>query len=159
MVYSAHLPVLKNMFESRALTIDLYQNDGMNFLRKRPNEILVDVQLSSISNMHMAYHKLRRRGAFDFPILSVAVALHLSAGGICTDAKIVLGAVASAPLRAVAAEACLLGERLTDERIEAAADLAFQVAKPLDNTDITLSYRKHMVRVYVVRALHDAVGQ
>ena len=39
-----------------------------------------------------------------------------------------------------------------------AAQAAFQPAKPLDNTDLTLSYRKKMVRVYVARALCQLAG-
>ena len=70
----------------------------------------------------------------------------------------VLGAVASAPLLASRAAAVLVGQRLTPEVIDAAAQAAFQPAKPLDNTDLTLSYRKKMVRVHVARVLRHLAG-
>jgi 4-hydroxybenzoyl-CoA reductase subunit beta len=107
----------------------------------------------------MVYKKLRRRGSFDFPILGAAVALRQAEDGTVTEANIVLGAVASYPLKAVEAEALLLGQQLTDEVIEEAAKLAFKPAKPLDNTDMSHPYRKQMVQVYVARALREAVGQ
>jgi CO/xanthine dehydrogenase FAD-binding subunit len=70
----------------------------------------------------------------------------------------VLGAVASYPIKATAAEELLVGQRLNDEVIEEAARVAFKPAKPLDNTDMGHPYRKQMVQVYVARALRDAAG-
>ena len=43
--------------------------------------------------------------------------------------------------------------------VGAAADAAFRPAKPMDNTDFTLAWRKEMVRVHVQRALQDIRGQ
>jgi 4-hydroxybenzoyl-CoA reductase subunit beta len=106
----------------------------------------------------MTYKKLRRRGSFDFPILGVAVALRQDENGACVEANIVLGAVASYPIKATAAEELLVGQKLNDEVIEEAAKAAFKPAKPLDNTDMGHPYRKQMVQVYVARALRDAAG-
>jgi len=134
----------------------LYNDDGIQFLTKAPNEILVDIEIPDASGVRMTYKKLRRRGSFDFPILGVAVALRQNKAGICTEANIVLGAVASYPIKATDAEAVLVGQKLTEEVIEAAAKLAFRPAKPLDNTDMGHPYRKQMSRVYVARALREA---
>ena len=62
---------------------------------------------------------------------------------------LVLNGVGSAPVRAREAERLLRGQRLTDEAIRAAADLAFKPAKPLDNTDFENAWRKKMVKVFV----------
>ena len=136
----------------------LYQDDGMAYLGKRHEEILTDILLPPAADLRMQYYKLRRREAFDFPILSVAIALRLADNGACTEARVVLGAVASAPILATEAAAVLVGQRLTPEVIEAAAAAAFKPAKPLDNTDLLLSYRKKMVRVHVARTLRELVG-
>jgi 4-hydroxybenzoyl-CoA reductase subunit beta len=138
---------------------DLYCDDGMRYLGKRHDEIVTHILLPPVADgLVMRYVKIRRRGAFDFPILSVAVALCVDDAGLCTEARIVLGAVASAPLLASSAAAVLVGQRLTPEVIDAAAQAAFQPAKPLDNTDLTLSYRKKMVRVHVARVLCQLAG-
>ena len=135
---------------------DLYCDDGISYLGKRHDEIVTHILLPPVApDLRMRYVKIRRRGAFDFPILGVAVALRLDTAGLCTEARIVLGAVASAPLVASRAAAVLVGQRLTPEVIDAAAQAAFQPAKPLDNTDLTLSYRKKMVRVHVTRVLRQ----
>jgi 4-hydroxybenzoyl-CoA reductase subunit beta len=76
----------------------------------------------------------------------------------CTDARIVLGAVESYPIEAGHAASLLIGQRLTPEVIAAAAQAAARPARPLDNTDMSLSYRKKMVPVYVARALRQATG-
>lgn len=136
----------------------LYRDDGIEYLTKAPQEILTEIMIPPAAGLRTTYLKLRRRGAFDFPILGVAVALRLTEGTICTHAKIVLGAVESYPVEARQAEALLVGQRLTPEVMEAAAQAAARPAKPLDNTDMALSYRKKMVPVYVARALQQAVG-
>ena len=66
-----------------------------------------------------------------------------------------LGAVASRPLRVKGAEDLLRGKPLTEESMRAAADLAWRIAKPMDNTDLTLGWRKDIVRPEVVRALRS----
>jgi CO/xanthine dehydrogenase FAD-binding subunit len=70
----------------------------------------------------------------------------------------VLGAVSSQPVLAAAAAEVLRGRKLTPELIEEAAVSAYHPAKPLDNTDLTLAYRKRMARVFVSRALRELAG-
>jgi CO/xanthine dehydrogenase FAD-binding subunit len=53
------------------------------------------------------------------------------------------------------AGAALVGTDLSDEAIAAAAAAAYRPAKPMDNTDFDLSWRKQMTRVYVTRALAE----
>src|SRR2546422_5924142 len=72
-----------------------------------------------------------------------------------TEARIVLGGVASWPQEMPEAAAALAGTALEDAAIAAAAEAAYRPAKPLDNTDFDLSWRKQMTRVYVTRALEE----
>jgi CO/xanthine dehydrogenase FAD-binding subunit len=136
---------------------DLYANDGMHYLTKEPDEILTSITLPPSDGWRSSYWKLRRRGAFDFPVAAAAVAARLE-GRRVIDARIVLGAVASRPLEAERAEALLEGEDLTDELIGTAAATASEVAKPMDNTDFELVWRKKMVRSLVSHALHEIRG-
>jgi 4-hydroxybenzoyl-CoA reductase subunit beta len=136
----------------------LYANDGKDYLLKSSDEILVSIHLPSRDNWRMAYWKMRRRGSIDFPILGVAVALELDAEGICTAARIVLGAVASQPVSADEAASKLIGNKITPELVQDVAQGAYKLAKPLDNTDMALSYRNKMSRMYVAGALSEAAG-
>src|SRR5207245_1615104 len=106
--------------DTRPLALnDLYRNDGINYLARQPNEILTRVSLPSLMGWRSTYWKLRRRGAFDFPVLSVAAAAKIGSDGTVEDARIVLGAVASRPLLAAPASKALAGGPLSDARIAA----------------------------------------
>jgi 4-hydroxybenzoyl-CoA reductase subunit beta len=135
----------------------LFKDDGIDYLTRRPDEILTELALPSDEGWASVYLKLRRRGSFDFPVLGVAAAVRRE-GEIVREARIVLGAVASQPREAAAAGAALVGERLTSETITRVADLAAGPARPLDNTDFTHPYRKKVTRVYVARALARLAG-
>jgi 4-hydroxybenzoyl-CoA reductase subunit beta len=135
----------------------LYRDDGIAYLTKQPGELLTDIMLPPANGRRSAYLKLRRRGSFDFPVLGVAVALAME-GDVVTEARIVLGAVASLPREAVEAGRLLAGQRLTAELIEEVAARAAGPSRPLDNTDLTHPYRKKMTRVFVRRALRGLAG-
>jgi 4-hydroxybenzoyl-CoA reductase subunit beta len=126
----------------------LYREDGIAYVARERDEVLVDVTLPPPAGVRSHYGKLRRRGAFDFPVLGVATAGRVL-DGVLADVSIVLNGVGSAPVRARAAEDLLRGRPLTEESIRAAADLAFKPAKPLDNTDFENAWRKKMVKVFV----------
>jgi 4-hydroxybenzoyl-CoA reductase subunit beta len=133
----------------------LYRNDGIEYLAKSPDELLVSYHLPAANGWRATYRKLRRRDSFDFPVLGVAARIDVANDGTVKAARIVLGAVASYPQEVPAAADAIVGTRLDDSAIGAAADAAYRPAKPMDNTDLTLSWRKEMVRVYVQRALQD----
>jgi 4-hydroxybenzoyl-CoA reductase subunit beta len=126
----------------------IYKDDGIAYLHKERDEVLTDLLLPPVDGWRSHYGKLRRRGAFDFPVLGVATAVRLD-GDVVAEARVVLNGVGSAPLHAREAEAFLVGKRLDAETARAAGDLAWKPAKPLDNTDFEHSWRKKMVKVYV----------
>lgn len=144
---------------SRTVAVeDLYQNDGMRYLTRKPDEILTAVTVPDQAGWRSTYWKLRRRGSFDFPVASAAVAARLDAGGHVDAIRIVLGAVASRPLASTQAESLVTGRRLTDDVIAEAAEAAYGIAKPMDNTDYELVWRKKMVRALVKSALCEIRG-
>jgi 4-hydroxybenzoyl-CoA reductase subunit beta len=161
MALGAKVTLLSKKDGPRELPLsDLYVNDGMNYMTRRPDEVLTHVLLPPAAGWKSVYWKLRRRGSFDFPVLSVAAAVKLGPSGVVEDARVVLGAVASRPLDARDAAAALLGKSLGDDAvIAAAADAAFDHAKPMDNTDFVLHWRKRVVREFVTYALRELRGE
>jgi 4-hydroxybenzoyl-CoA reductase subunit beta len=133
---------------------DLYANDGIRYLTKDPDELLTEVRLAKPTGWAGSYRKLRRRGSFDFPVLGVGAAVARE-GDVVTAARLVLGGVASAPLRLTASEEILRGRPLTEESISEAAQAAAGPARPMDNTDFSFLWRKQMVSRYVALALRD----
>jgi len=149
-----------------------YNDDGIDYLKKRPDELLVDIHLPPTNGWRASYQKLRRRGAFDFPVLGVAAYVRYetsanrtlpngrvsavdSSGQRVADAKIVLGGIAPSPIEVSEAGKELVGHRLDDDHIRAAAEAAYIKARPLDNTDFVYQWRKQMARQYTIRALQE----
>jgi 4-hydroxybenzoyl-CoA reductase subunit beta len=133
----------------------LYQNDGIDYLSRMPDEILTEVRVPA--GWKSSYWKLRRRGSFDFPILGVAAALRFD-HEIITEARIALGAVASRPFLVEKAGAFLKGKKLTDEVIAEAAGMVANRAKPMDNTDMDLYWRKEVADDFAGYALREVRG-
>src|SRR6185295_9938649 len=132
-----------------------YNDDGIDYLKKRPDELLVAIELPPANGWRASYQKLRRRGAFDFPVLGVAAYLKISNGTVIDDAKIVLGGIAPSPIQVDAAAQALIGHELNQDQIHAAAEAAYVKARPLDNTDFVYQWRKQMARQYTIRALTE----
>jgi 4-hydroxybenzoyl-CoA reductase subunit beta len=158
MALGARVRLVSRSGEREVALSDLYNNDGINYIKRRPDEILAEVLLDSLHGWKSTYWKLRRRGSFDFPILSVAAAARLSSQGVVEDARIVVGSAASRPLVAVAAAKSLLGRSLNPETIAEAAALAARIAKPLDNTDFDMTWRKRVTAEFVTYALRELRG-
>ena len=133
----------------------LYRDDGIDYLAKQPFEVVTQLRLPPADGVRSAYVKLRRRGSIDFPIAGAAVALRMD-GDEVESCRIVLSAVASHPVECRAADDFLARQRLTEETITAAAELAAKPAKPLDNADMAHFWRKRMVKVVVEQALRKA---
>jgi 4-hydroxybenzoyl-CoA reductase subunit beta len=143
--------------EREVALADLYNNDGIDYLARRSDEILTEIILPPAEGWRSTYWKLRRRGAFDFPVLGVGAAVRMAPDGTVEDARIVLGAVASRPIVTKASE-LLAGRKLTDDVIAEVAAKVASRAKPLDNTDLEIYWRKEVVPSFVGYALRQVRG-
>jgi len=154
----ARVRLVSRSGEREVLLSDLYNNDGIDYIKRRPDEILAEVVLDSLREWKSTYWKLRRRGSFDFPVLSVAAAARLSRDNVVEDARIVVGSAACRPLAATEAAKSLLGRSLNQSSIQEATALAARIAKPLDNTDFDMTWRKRVTAEFVTYALHELRG-
>lgn len=93
-----------------------------------PNEFITHVIIprAGPNATYVVLHK----ASHDWPVGLASVALTVQ-GDTCTAARICLGAVAPIPLRAAAAEAALVGHKITEQAAEKAADAAVADARPL----------------------------
>ena len=78
-------------------------------------------------------------------------------GKLFKKVRIGLAAVAPTPLFAEAAGEQLTGQSINDENIEAAAEAAKAIARPISDMRGTAEFRTHLVGVLVKRALNGAV--
>ena len=137
---------------------DLYRNDGIEYLARGPDEILTEIRLPDSTGWQSTYWKLRRRGSFDFPVLGVAAAVKAARDGTVEEARIALGAVASRPFLVAKAGELLVGRKLNDETIAEVAAAVGSRAKPLDNADMDIYWRKQVTPDFVGYALRELRG-
>jgi 4-hydroxybenzoyl-CoA reductase subunit beta len=146
---------------TRAIPIStLYRDDGIDYMTKRPDEVLTTIRVpaeSGAGRCRSAFWKLRRRGAIDFAVLSVATAVWLDPGETVERAEVWLGAVASLPVPVPEATE-LVGKKLTEETIAPIAEAARRIATPMDNTDFQAQWRGIMTARYTEAALHEIAG-
>jgi CO/xanthine dehydrogenase FAD-binding subunit len=152
----AKAKLVSSQGEREVALADLYRNDGIDYLTRRADEILTEVSIPS--GWISSYWKLRRRGSFDFPVLGVAVAARLAKDGTVEEARIALGAAASRPFLVDKAGEFLKGKRLTDEVIAETSTLVASRAKPMDNTDLDLYWRKDVASAFAGYALREVRG-
>jgi CO/xanthine dehydrogenase FAD-binding subunit len=88
----------------------------------------------------------------------VAAAARVATGGVIEEACVTIGCAASRPLIAEEAARFLLGRSLNAETVAEAAVLAARIAKPLDNTDFDMSWRKKVTAEFVTYALCEVRG-
>ncbi|MCD9195222.1 FAD binding domain-containing protein [Streptomyces albireticuli] len=90
------------------------------------------------------YRKVRERASYAFAIGSVAAALDVE-GGVVREARLALGAVASRPWRARAAERALTGARADGEAFAAAADAELAAANPLPRNAYKVALTRNLM--------------
>ncbi|WP_032772179.1 FAD binding domain-containing protein [Streptomyces sp. NRRL F-2202] len=100
------------------------------------------------------YRKVRERASYAFAIGSVAAALTVE-DGVVREARLALGAVASRPWRARAAEAVLTGAPADGASFAAAADAELAAARPLPHN----GYKVTLMRNLVVSVLTELAGE
>jgi 4-hydroxybenzoyl-CoA reductase subunit beta len=154
----AKVKLVSSSGERLLAAADLYHDDGMRHLNKKPEELLTEIHLPPANGWRATYWKLRRRGSFDFPVLGVATCLKLAEDGTAEDVRIILGGVGSHPIAATGSEKAITGKKLTAESIQEASMAAYPAAKPLDNTDFAMAWRKDMTRYYVAGTLRELAG-
>jgi carbon-monoxide dehydrogenase medium subunit len=122
-----------------------------------PDEVLVEFAIPA-PGAHAGGQYLRHTPRRELDIAVVGVASQLTmTDGRCAKARIVLASVAPTPVRATAAERALEGQAITPERIERAATLAIEAAKPITDQRGSVEFRKHLVRVLTRRTLTTAL--
>jgi len=134
----------------RAIAVTEFYNPMGNSLRR--GEMVTEIEVPSVGNeSRQAFLKFTLRKPVDFAIVSVATVITLR-GGVCTDARIALGAVAAGPVRATKAEKILVG-RPVDEKVAAdAAEEALAGAKPLSMNAYKIEIAKTLVKRAILQS-------
>jgi carbon-monoxide dehydrogenase medium subunit len=99
-----------------------------------------------------AYLRFIPRTEMDIAVVGCAVNVTLDAGGTCTDAQVVLGAVAPTQLVVEDAAKALIGHKLDDATLQALDQAAQRACKPISDKRGTIEYRTKIAGVLARRA-------
>jgi len=111
-----------------------------------PDELVTEIQIPKPQDgVRQNYLKFTLRSPIDFGIVSVASVIALEAG-ICTDARIALGAVAPSPVRAKKAEEVIKGRPIDPDAASEAAEQAVADARPLSMNAYKIEITKTLVK-------------
>lgn len=136
---------------------EFFVEDGIKRNILLPGELVADLHLPASENLFSGYRKYRQRGSIDYPLVSVAAAFKIRDGKI-KDARVAVGAMASAPILALEAMEALEGALPTPELAVRAAELVTKRTKPVKNQAGSPGHRRLMARVMCRRLLDELFG-
>jgi NADPH-dependent glutamate synthase beta subunit-like oxidoreductase len=114
-----------------------------------PDEVITEIHIPKPQDgAQQKYLKFTLRTPIDFPVVSVASVITIERG-VCVDARVALGAVAPAPVRARAAEEVIIGQPIDEHRAAEAAEQAVAGAQPLSMN----AYKVEIAKTLVKRAI------
>jgi len=104
-----------------------------------------------------AYLRFIPRTEMDIAVVGVGVSLTLDAAGVCTAARVGLGAVAPTVLRCDAAAEALIGTKVDADALDAMAEACSAAANPIDDKRGTVAYRVEVVGTLAKRTAKIAL--
>ena len=147
--------VLRNVESSRIVPLDDFYLVVSETMR-RPDELLTEVRWSRPPPRSASlFCKLGLRKGDAIAVTNIAVSLSAE-NGVCSRARIALGAVAPVVMRSSGAEALLTGHPLTKAVIDEAARQAADDCAPIDDIRATAEYRRHLVEALTRRLVTQA---
>lgn len=118
-----------------------------------PGELLVAFRLPlRAARSGDAYLRFIPRTEMDIAVVGAGVNLTLDEAGVCSAARVSLGAVAPRPLLVADAGAALIGSRIDEAALDQAAAAASAACNPIDDKRGTITYRTKVAGVLVKRA-------
>ncbi len=119
----------------------------------KPGEILVSFTLPPRPpGSGDAYLRMIPRTEMDIAVVGCGVSLSLE-NGVCVAARVALGAVAPTVLLVEPAAQALIGSKLDDAAIRAAAAACSAACRPIDDKRGTIAYRTKVAGVLLTRAV------
>lgn len=120
-------------------------------------ELISEVCVPIREGWRSTYAKITTRAIHDWPALGIAVSLQLQ-GKVVRDLRIVLSAALDKPTRLRAAEEILRGCEVDEMHLRRAGEAAVAEVDIHSDSRGSASYKNHLLRVHLARALQSVIG-
>jgi carbon-monoxide dehydrogenase medium subunit len=126
----------------------------------QPGEMVTEIQIPALPPNSGAYFTKYSQLHGDYALASAAVVITLDGKKEkCVNARIGLGGVGTAPIRAKKAEEILKGKKITDEVLAEAAKVASEEANPISGIEASAEYKKELAGTLVKRVGKEALAR
>jgi carbon-monoxide dehydrogenase medium subunit len=137
---------------------DFYSGPHQTVIKGELLEEVIIPALPRGGRLRWSFQKLGRTET-DISLVNAAAGLQADAQGRIKWARLALGAVGPAPLRARNAESLLLGNTLTEDLLTRAGEAAMREVSPIRDSRASAEYRREMSGVLARRALRECAAQ
>ena len=151
--YNAKIRITNSEGERIIPLEEFYTGQGINHINLKPGEILSEILLPPSNGVRAFFLKYAPRNTIDFATVSIGVSLKKNP----IEARIVVGGVASAPLRLKEAEELLL-QRVDDDIADEVGKLGAATAKIISSVRGGVNYKREMIRLLIRDAVRCVQG-
>ena len=150
--------VVKGQSEKVMFLEDFYTGNGKEITKLNVNELVTNIRIPSLPpHSGASFLKYRWRESLEFPIVSAAAwVVKDPKHGTCQEVRLVLGALASAPLRLKRAENLLRGKMPNDGTIEEAVEEGIKGIPIVSCSGLPVNYIRSMARTFSLKAVKEA---
>lgn len=153
---------IKGVRGSRLLNIkELYSGEAIRPLKIDQHEIITGIKIPADTvGCRGSFKKFSLRGGLEFGAVNLAVLVRMKSDGItCEWARIAVGSVHCAPLRAHKAESMLSDQRVSEDLITEVANVVGEEVKVVEHHGFSRSYLKELIKVLSKRALEETLAR
>jgi len=135
---------------------DLYAGYYETTLEK--NELIAEAIVPALNGAKAAYIKVTSRSADDWPALNIGVRLETNGPGYIREARIIISAATEKVTRLKNTEKLLTSAAVDDSLLKLAGDAATGEVSFLSDAHGSAAYKKELLRVYLARAVREALS-
>jgi len=120
-----------------------------------PNELIAAVEIPKPLPEFVRFYKVAKRRMDDISTVAAAMAMDWDASGKIARARFAFGGVAAIPLRVLAAEEAMVGQRWNDTAVEGAQEVLGHTLEPISDHRGSADYRLAVAKSLVAKFLWE----
>jgi 4-hydroxybenzoyl-CoA reductase subunit beta len=155
LIYDARICIAGPDGERECPIDEFYQDDGLSCCRMEENELIKGIKLTVRPHLAGRYSRFSTRGAIDFPLVGIAVAVEKNSGEKSLNFRVAATGIQSRPLRLRNMEESLTSGVWPREMTETELQDGVKEIKMVRHHGLSPSYRQELLKVLIERALKE----